>query len=57
MTVDKVANMRIAALEKKLTAVIKTNTKIQLQVEEHLDKVDKALDKLRKALPHVNFEG
>lgn len=56
MIVDKIAANRIALLEKKLMAVVKTNTKIQLQVDNHLAKVDKMIEKLRKAIPHVNFE-
>lgn len=56
MSTDKVANTRISALERKVTALVRTGVKIQLQTSEALEKLNKAVNSLRKALPHVNFE-
>lgn len=55
MTVDPIAAARISALEKKIGLLVRTNAKIQIQTEEALAKLDKAVTNLRKALPHVNF--
>lgn len=57
MTPDKIAVKRIDELEKKIAALVKTNAKIQIQVDDHLARIDKMVEKIRKALPHVNFEG
>lgn len=51
-----VLEKQIAELEKKVSALVRTNARIQLQTSDALARLDKAVDRLRKALPHVNFE-
>lgn len=41
---------------KEIAGLIKKISNLSKEVAVHRAIVDKALDKLRKALPHVNFE-
>jgi len=47
---------RINGLEKKISTLVSTNMRVRLQNAEDIAKLTNAVDRLRKALPHVNFE-
>lgn len=46
---------RINKLERKVSLLVRTSTSIQLQTENNIAKINKALTGLRNALPHVNW--
>ena len=47
---------RVLATEKKLAAFIKQNLTFQLKIAERVAKLETAVEKLKRAIPHVNFE-
>lgn len=54
--VDENADKKITALEKKIITLTKAVAQYQTETEAKIDKIFNSIDRLRKALPHVNFE-
>ena len=55
MTEKNTVEARMNAMEKKLSTMVRTNARIQMETAEHFSKIDKALENLRKGMPHINF--
>lgn len=47
---------KIMALQKEMRALLDNDVKFKLRLDQRLDGIDEAIVRLRRGMPHINFE-